>query len=72
MRGAEFDGLGGELLVGEGLEGLFEGVDLGEDGQHALDRAFIGGAEDFGEDVVEHGGFLFAGVAVGADAGGGA
>jgi hypothetical protein len=46
--GAELDGLGGELLVGEGLEGLLEGVDLGEDGKHALDGAFIGGAEDFG------------------------
>ncbi len=46
--GAEFGGLGGELLVGELLDGLFEGVDLGEHGEHALDGAIVGGAEDFG------------------------
>ena len=46
--GAEFDGLGGELGVGEGLERFLEGVDLGEDGEHAFDGTFIGGTEDFG------------------------
>ena len=57
--GAEFDGLSGELFVGEGLGGFVEAVDLGEHGKHALDGAFVGGAEDFGESLVEHGGFLW-------------
>jgi len=57
--GAEFDGLGGEFGVGELLGGFVEAVDLGEDGEHALDGTFIGGAEDFGEGGVEHGGFLW-------------
>src|ERR1700678_3192959 len=55
--GAEFGGLGGEVGVGKLGEGLFEAVDLGEDGEHALDGTFVGGAEDFGEGGVEHGGF---------------
>ena len=58
--GAEFDGLGGEFGVGERLERLFVGVDLGEEREYAFDGAFVGGAEDFGDDVVEHGSFLFA------------
>ena len=41
------------------LSGFFEGVDLGEDGEHFLDGTFVGGAEDFGEGGVEHGGFLW-------------
>ena len=66
--GAKFSGLGGELLVGERLERVLEGVDLREHGEHALDGAFVGGAEDFGEGGVEHGGFLW-GWRVGAEAG---
>ncbi len=53
--GAEFDGLGGELLVGELLEGGLVCVDLLKRGEHALDGTVVGGAEDFGEDGVEHG-----------------
>jgi len=56
--GAEFEGLGGELLVGEGDGGFVEGVDLGEDGEQLFDGALVAGAEDFGEDFVEQDGFL--------------
>ena len=59
MRARNSSGLGGELLVGERLDGFFEAVDLGELGEHALDGTFVGGAEDFGEGGVEHGGFLW-------------
>src|SRR6185437_11899001 len=66
--GAEFDSLGGELLVGELLECGLVGVDLGERGKHALDGTVVGGAEDFGEYFVEHG-CLVSQVARRTDAG---
>ena len=58
--GAEFDGFGGELGVGELLGGLVKTVDLSEHGEHTFDGAFVAGAEDFGEYGVEQGSFLFA------------
>ncbi len=62
--GAELEGLGGEFGVGEGLEGVFVAVDLGEDGEKAFDGALVGGTEDFSKDIVEQGDFLFAGATV--------
>ena len=51
---AELGGLVAELLVGEGLDGGFERVDLLDDGHETLDGALVGGAEDFGDDGVDH------------------
>ena len=52
---AELDGPLAELLVGECGDISFESVDLMDGGEEALDGAFVAGAEDFGDDVVEHG-----------------
>ena len=54
----ELEGFSGELLVGEGLEGVFMRGNGGEGGEEALDGAFVGGAEDLGENVVDHDEFL--------------
>ncbi len=53
--GLELGGLGLELLVGEGGDFRFERVDLGDDGEELLNGALVGGAEDFGDDGVDHG-----------------
>ncbi len=52
---AELEGFVAELVVGEGFDGGLEGVDLGDDGEQALDGALVGGAEDFGDGFVDHG-----------------
>ena len=51
--GLEFVGLGGELVIGELLHRLVVGIDLREDREQALDGAFIAGAKDLGECVIE-------------------
>ena len=53
--GLEFGGFASEFVVGEGGGGGVEGVDLLDGGEEALDGALVGGAEDFGDDGVEHG-----------------
>ena len=57
----EFDGLMGELLVGELLDGGFQIVDRGYQRPHRLDLACVPRAENLGEDSVKHSGdyFLF-------------
>ncbi len=56
---AELGGFGAELLVRERLDGGLEGVDGLDGGEEALDGAFVAGAEDLGEDFIEHGVILF-------------
>ncbi len=53
MRARNSSRLGAELLVGELFRLRLEGVDGGNHGQHALDGAVVGGAEDFGEGFIE-------------------
>ena len=50
----EFDGLGGEIDVGECLELRFEVVDGGDDRPHGLDFALVLGAKNFGQYCVNH------------------
>ncbi len=50
---AEFDGPGAEGLVGEGLHGGLEGVNLRDDGHEPLDGAFVAGAKDLSYSFVE-------------------
>jgi len=54
--GAELGGFLAELVIGEGSDGGLKLIDLGDDGEEALDGAVVGGAEDFGDDRVDHGG----------------
>ena len=51
---AELGGLLAKLVIREGLDGGLEGVDLSNGRHQALDGAFVGGAEDFGDGCVEH------------------
>ncbi len=46
----ELGGLVAELLVGEGLDGRLESVNLRNDGLNALDSALVAGAKDFCND----------------------
>ena len=55
---AEFDGFGGEVDIGEGGQVGLEVVDGGDEGLHGLDLALVFGAEDFGEDCVNHRGLV--------------
>ena len=50
----EARGQGGEFLVREGRHRRFEGVDPIDDWTDALDVAFVLGAEQSGEDGLEH------------------
>ena len=51
---AEFRGLGAQLLLGERLDGRLERVDLAHDGAQTLELAFVLGADDFGEECLDH------------------
>jgi len=55
--GFELGGLGAELLVGERGECLLMAADGGKPGKNAFDGTVVGGAENFGDDFVEQGGF---------------
>ncbi len=55
MRALNSAVLACSCVVGEALQCLLMAVDLRQRGQQALDGAFVGRAEDFGECVVEHG-----------------
>ena len=47
-------GLAAQLLVGQRLNRRLEGVDLAHDRAQALQFAFVLGADDFGEECIEH------------------
>ena len=51
---AELDGLAAQLLVGQRLDVRLEGVDLRHDRAQALQFTFVLGADDFGEQGIEH------------------
>jgi len=50
----EFDGFGGEVDIGELLDGWFQVVDSGDEGLNGLDFAFVFGAKNLGQDGVNH------------------
>jgi hypothetical protein len=52
--GPELQGLGPQIVVREGLDGRLERVDALHARQHLLDVAFVLGAEDLGEEAVDH------------------
>jgi hypothetical protein len=54
---AEFDRLRAQTVVGEGADLGLEGVDLGDDRQHALDVTLVLGAENGCKYFVDHGSF---------------
>ena len=50
----EFDGLGGEVDIGQLADGRLELVDGRHDGPHAFDLALGLGAEDFRQDGIDN------------------
>ena len=50
----EFDGFGGQVDIGELLDGRFQVVDGGDDGLNGLDFALVFGAKNLGQNGVNH------------------
>src|ERR1022692_2335962 len=50
----EFDGFGGQVDIGELLDGRFQVVDCGDDGLDGLDFALVFGAKNLGQNGVDH------------------